>query len=312
MKERTLALITRKPMTQSMVFYEPYLVNIKRKCQEENIELVNIVFSNDDSSSINIINIDETNLPAAGITMLNGSLTTTEAGLVRNLEIQGMKILNPPYAHSMGGNKFLSYMELVNAKIPTPKTVGITLSNIFRMNEIATALINKISLPMVIKKTNWALGHGIMKVSNKTDLIDLLGIISASKTVDFLEIPNFEFIAQEFIPDNPDKKIRVIVLNGKCISAILKETQSYWKINPDGGRPDTVSIYPTSDELSKMCVDTCRALNLNYAGLDLFLLNDGSYMIGEVNPFPMLRLEYNHIPEYNVLDQVIEHLMLSN
>jgi len=309
MKEKTLALISRKPLLLNMVFYEPYLDNIKKICQEKDINLINIVFTNDDESSINIVHIDENNLPMAGITFLNGSLTTTEAGLIRNLEIQGMKILNSPYSHSIGGNKFLSYMELANKNIPIPKTIGITFSSVFRMHEIADTLITKLSLPIVIKKTNWALGCGIMQVNNKRDLIDLLGIISSAKTTDFFDIPNFEFVAQEFIPDNPNKKIRVIVLNDKCISSIMKETYSYWKINPDGNRPDIVSIYPMTDILNQICIDTCRALNLNYAGLDLFILNDGSYMIGEVNPFPMLRLEYSTIPNYNLLEQIIEYLI---
>ena len=148
--------------------------------------------------------------------------------IFKDMEYRGTKFLNP--VSTIVADKLKLSVEAKHNNIPIPKTVPIVLPNLGALNKVAEYIIDSVGLPCVIKKTDWGLGIGIVKVNTYNELTDILGMLATMKLTNMYAINNFNYIAQEFIPDNIGSAVRVVVLNNKCIAAIFKKAP-HWKSN---------------------------------------------------------------------------------
>lgn len=95
---------------------------------------------------------------------------------------------------------------------------------------------------------------------------------------------NHNIIIQEFVKDSFGRDIRVYVLGGRPIAAMIRQAQDgEFKANiTHGGTGTNFEITP---EVSWLSIEAARILDLDIAGVDL--LFDGSgYKICEVNSNP--------------------------
>ena len=94
-------------------------------------------------------------------------------------------------------------------------------------------------------------------------------------------------IVQEYIKHSEGKDLRVIVIGGKVIGAMLREsTDGSFKANISrggAGKP-----YEVDDELEMLSIQVSKTLNLDIAGVDLLFHPDG-YRICEANSSPGFR-----------------------
>ena len=116
--------------------------------------------------------IEDRFLPHAAYLMLSTS-SDYVMSIVNDMTYRGTKLLNS--TNSLVGDKLLLSVEAKHNNIPIPKTVGINIPNIFMINSVAEYIIDSIGLPCVIKKTDWGLGIGIVKVNTYNELTDILG-----------------------------------------------------------------------------------------------------------------------------------------
>jgi gamma-F420-2:alpha-L-glutamate ligase len=88
-------------------------------------------------------------------------------------------------------------------------------------------------------------------------------------------------ILQQYIGTRPGKDLRVWVIGGQVVGAMLRSsTDGSFKANISRGGDG--QAFPLNPELERLARDSAAALNLDIAGVDLLFDGDG-YSICEVN-----------------------------
>lgn len=111
-------------------------------------------------------------------------------------------------------------------------------------------------------------------------------------------------ILQKYIGTRPGKDLRVWVIGGQVIGAMLRSsTDGSFKANIS--RSGYGQAFPLNLELERLASESAAALNLDIAGVDLLFAGDG-YNICEVNSTPGF-LGFETATGLNVARQVLEH-----
>ena len=95
---------------------------------------------------------------------------------------------------------------------------------------------------------------------------------------------NINILIQEYIHERAGEDLRVIVIGGKVMGAMLrKSTDGSFKANITRG--GTGKNFEMNEEIYYLATETAKALNLDIAGVDLLFHSDG-YKICEANSAP--------------------------
>ena len=111
-------------------------------------------------------------------------------------------------------------------------------------------------------------------------------------------------ILQQYIGTRPGKDLRVWVIGGQVVGAMLRSsTDGSFKANISRGGDG--QAFPLNPELERLARDSAAALNLDIAGVDLLFDGDG-YSICEVNSAPGFQ-GFETATGLNVARLVLEH-----
>ncbi|WP_440953495.1 tetrahydromethanopterin:alpha-L-glutamate ligase [Methanococcoides sp. FTZ1] len=182
--------------------------------------------------------------------------------ILRQLEEEGVLIINSPSAIQNAANKYYASCLLSNNGLPIPKTkvVQDTESAIKALEEMNDA---------VIKPVFGYKGMGISRIKN--------GVIVNSdgknnngpvpEHIDELLEQRGMLYIQEFIK-NPGRDIRAFVVNGKVIGAIYRTApEGSWINNlSQGGDASRCLLTP---EQERTCVNAAGSIGAFFAGVDL-------------------------------------------
>lgn len=202
-----------------------------------------------------------------------GSGTTYFAlATVRQIESLGLLVLNASHSIEIGRDKLATMQILAAHRIPIPKTMLAK----FPLN--TNVLEQEFSYPVIIKPVSGSRGRGVFLCENKTQMADLKDLIEVA--ID----PKVNVIIQEFVTTSKGRDIRVIVVGGRAIGAILRTAKKgKFKANYSAG--GSVSSYALDDAIEWLAVESTRVIGLDIAGVDI--LFDGSkYKVCEVNCAP--------------------------
>lgn len=183
------------------------------------------------------------------------------------LEQRGVYLVNPPGVIEKTVDKYYTSSLLAAAGLPTPPTV-VTES----FSE-AMAAFAQLGEDVVVKPLFGSLGRGMVRVTDPD---------TAHRVFRALELGRYVYYLQRFIPhDNQD--LRVFVLGGRVVGAMLRRGDS-WKTNiARGARPQSVTLQPEEEELA---LKAARVLGACYAGVDLLRSREGELYVLEVNGIP--------------------------
>lgn len=213
--------------------------------------------------------------------------TYTHMQYLRDLELRGVKVLNPVYNSMIADDKMLSYIELKNAGFPIPKTMHINPLFFDDKNILADNIGKELGWPCVLKITNSSLGRGIVRINSPEDFDDIFGLLHISTLRSINNDTPSKLLVQEYIKETEGKTIRVIVLNEKCIGSFMKLSHDHWKANTTTGSFDR-QPFELTQELAEMSVAICKRFNLGFSGIDFLIGKDG-YLVGEINTASMLK-----------------------
>ncbi len=197
--------------------------------------------------------------------------------LAKQLEACGLRLFNNAEAIEKCDNKALTAVCLEKAGVETPETYASPLT--FEGVEIcdfgfAEACAKKLGYPMVVKEVNGSFGKQVYLAE---DFEKLKAIIKS--------IGHKGFVMQKFISESRGRDIRVNVVGGRVICAMLRESR-------DGDFRSNVTLggsakaYKVSPEQKEIAVKACRALGLDFAGVDVLFGEGGKPLICEVNSNP--------------------------
>jgi RimK family alpha-L-glutamate ligase len=186
---------------------------------------------------------------------------------LHSLENSGVRIINSPTTIERTVDKYYTSTLLEDAGLPTPRTV------VAESFDEAMAAFHELGGDVVVKPLFGSEGRGMVRVTDPD---------TAYRVLRALELGRYIYYLQQFTPHGCED-IRVFVIGGRAVAAMLRKGQT-WKTNvAQGARP--VPLEP-DDALRDLATRAARALGADYAGVDILALEAGGYSVIEVNGIP--------------------------
>ena len=173
----------------------------------------------------------------------------------------GIRLFNSAQATAICDDKMFTHIVLSNHGIPMPDTLpGALCYNPSGeiSDEYLNQAIDRLGLPMVVKQCYGSYGEQVYLASTKKELTNLLS-----------EIKTKAYLLQHFEQQSCGKDMRVIVIGGKAVCAMLRENDKDFRSNiAHGGKATAVEISKT---VAEMCEKAARVIGLDYCGIDVLL-----------------------------------------
>lgn len=231
---------------------------------------VDVIVTRTDRRSIRV-DAEILDLPKVVLPRIGSSTDYYALSVLRHLERLNVPILNSPNSIQTVGDKFYSMEILAQHNLPVPRTMLVK-------HPIDGELVDKyIGFPCVVKVLSGTHGNGVHLVSSKESLMELMEFVDSLKST-------VSLLIQEYIDSKPGQDIRVLVINGKPIGAMLrKSADGSFKANISRG--GVGELFPMNDEIEFLAAETCKVMGLDIGGIDLLFDKDG-YKICEANSSP--------------------------
>ena len=189
--------------------------------------------------------------------------------ILHGLHEQGITVFNTPRSIERTVDKPLTSLLLHRAGLPTPPT---WICESFEYAQQVLDQETRAGHRVVMKPLFGSQGIGLYLVDTDT------GLFHDEK---FAGIYYLQRFIERSGADYSD--IRVFVVDGVAIAAMRRRSQ-HWITNRAQGA--VCERIPLEEPLASMAVDACRALSIDYAGVDLIQDRDGRFYIIEVNSIP--------------------------
>lgn len=208
---------------------------------------------------------------------------------LHRLENAGVRVVNPPLAIERSVDKYYTLTLMEDAGLPTPRTIVTE-----RFDDALTAF-HELGGDVVVKPLFGAEGRGMVHV---TDLDCAFRVFKA------LELGHYIYYVQEYVPHYCED-IRVFVIAGEVVAAMLRRGNG-WKTNiANGAKP--VPLNP-DNTLRQMSTRAAALLGAVYAGVDILPMEDGRYLLIEVNGIPGWR-GLQSSTGVDIAELLVDHLL---
>ena len=231
---------------------------------------VDIFVDRDDRKSI-IVDGKPRKLPDFVFPRTGSGTTYFIKAIIRHMERLGVVMINGSDAIDNVKDKLYSQQILGQSNLPVPKTMLVK-------HPINLELVEKnLSYPMIVKTLSGSYGSGVFMVEDRKQFRQLMKMAELTK-------PSYNIIIQECIEDSLGKDLRVLVVNGKVIGCMMRQSiDGDFRANITRG--GEAIPYQVDEDIEWIGGECARLLNLDIAGVDL-LFNKGTYTICEVNSAP--------------------------
>jgi len=219
------------------------------------------------------------------------------SAIVRQFEKTKTLVLNTTDARELAKDKMACLQQLACFNLPIPKTILAKLPLDIEFIEA------NLKYPIIIKRTEGSEGKGIILCENRTQLEDIFELIAGQMTMD----PSFNIILQEFITSSFGKDVRVFVVGGRAVGAMLRQgKEGDFKANFSGG--GSVEKFELTPEIEWLAVESARAVGLDIAGVDI-LFDKSGYKICEVNGSPYFE-GFEQATGINIPQEIFKYISL--
>lgn len=207
----------------------------------------------------------------AVIPRIGASNTYFGSALVRQFHAMGVFCVVKPESILQSRNKWTSFQVLAQARIPVPNTA---LGN---TGDIEALLEQFGDPPYIIKLLQGTHGQGVILAETYA---------SALSTIETLQTARALFVVQEYIEESDGADIRVIVVDGKVIAAMKRQSRSddFRSNLHRGGSSEVITL---DYQQENVALRAARALKLGVCGVDI-LQSDRGPLVLEVNSTPGL------------------------
>jgi len=231
---------------------------------------VDIFISKESRRSVLVSN-EHTSIPDFVIPRVGSSTTYYQKAVFRHLERMGVLFINSSDAIDNVKDKLYTMQILAQNNIPHPKTMLVK-------NPIDSDYVERnIGFPIVVKSLSGTHGKGVYLADNKPNFEQLVEMMEQFND-------RFNIILQEFVSDSFGKDLRIIVVGGKVIGAMKRESSDGdFRANiTRGGGAKPVEL---DEQMEYLALESTKLLGLDIGGVDLLYDGDG-YKICEVNSSP--------------------------
>ncbi len=195
--------------------------------------------------------------------------------LARRLEQAGIPLFNSAEAVRICDDKTLTAVAL-SGKVKMPKTM-IAPKTFEGVGYVDTAFLEvaakTLGFPMVVKEAFGSFGKQVYLVRDFAEL---------QKRVDGMGYK--PFLLQEWIASSAGRDVRVNVVGEEVFCAMLRVNPADFRSNVTGGGVG-VAYTPTKAQAA-LAIKTCKALGLDFAGVDVLFGENDQPILCEVNSNP--------------------------
>ena len=260
------------------------------KVRVVNPQDVDIFVDRDDRKSILVAGKSRA-LPDFVIPRTGSGTTYFIKAIIRHLERLGVILINGSDAIDNVKDKLYTQQVLGESNLPVPKTLLVK-------HPINVEFVeSNIGYPSIIKTLSGSFGAGVFLCENRNQLQQLLKMAEITK-------PSYNIIIQEFIKESHGKDLRVLVVNGKVVGCMMRQsTDDDFRANITRGGEGIP--YQIDEQIEWLGGESARLLNLDIAGVDLLFGKNG-YRICEVNSSP----GFEGMDKYcktNVAEQIVTY-----
>lgn len=189
------------------------------------------------------------------------------------LEKTGLRLFNKHIAIRDCDDKMQTYIALSKSGVKMPKTLAGLLcyeaSEPVR-EETLTRIEEELSYPIIVKECFGSLGKGVYMAKNREELFSLAETLKCRP-----------HLFQETVQTSIGKDVRVIVVGGKVLCAMLRKSEKDFRSNIELGGAGYP--YQPSEEMRAVCERVASFLQLDYCGIDILLGENGEPIVCEVN-----------------------------
>ena len=210
-------------------------------------------------------------LPKLVLVRLGAGILPFQLAVVRHFEQCGVPCINGSTAIETVKDKLRSSQILSKNGIAIPNTMLV------RWPIEDNLVTENIGFPCVVKVVTGSYGEGVHLCESKKDykkLVEFVENLGNKKTM----------IVQEYLGDRPGEDLRVLVIGGKVVGAMLRSApEGDFRANITNG--GTGSGFEVTEEIDFIARETAKALGLDIAGVDL-LFDHRGFRVCEANSNP--------------------------
>lgn len=213
------------------------------------------------------------------------------------LENQGLRLYNNSEGIKLCDDKSRTTKALANI-IRMPKTykIPMTFDGIGYNNYSFIDYIGEIlGFPFVIKECYGSYGGQVYLATDKNKAIDILSSVGAN-----------ECIAQEYISTSYGRDIRAYVVGDRVVAAMERRNDNDFRANITNG--GSANKYTLTSSQEEMAIKAAKALNLDFAGVDLLFLENDEPILCEVNSNAQF-IGLFSATGINIPDHILEYIM---
>jgi ribosomal protein S6--L-glutamate ligase len=243
-----------------------------------------------------MVRLPEADLPDILLPRVGATINDYALSVVRHFELSGTRVVNGFESILMARNKFMGLQRLARQGISVPDTyLAVTKAGFERSVEQLGGY------PVVAKMPSSRQGNGVMLVENQA---------IASFVMNNLMDNTRGILVQEYLPPEGRTDIRAFVLGDRVIGAMsLKPNPGDFRTNIHiTGQGRLLTLNPS---LSKLAVQSSRALALEISGCDIILQENDSPKVIEVNYSPGFR-GLEHATGIDIAKRVIHYVTVKN
>ena len=212
------------------------------------------------------------------------------------LEKCGIRVFNSARATEICDDKMLTHITLASCGIPMPTTLsGALCYN--SQGKISWAFLqraaDKLGFPLIVKECYGSFGEQVYLVRDMNEL---------AETVERIKCKPYVF--QRFVKESAGRDMRVIVIGGKVIGGMIRQSKGDFRSNVKLGGMATACDVP--ENIAALCERAAKIIGLDYCGIDV-LLGDVP-QICEVNSNAMFSA-MEQATNINVARKYAEHIV---
>ncbi len=217
--------------------------------------------------------------------------------LARGLEQAGVRLFNCADAIEACDNKALTCLVLSKAGVKIPATViapktfeGVGYNNL----DFLDRAIEKLGLPLVIKESYGSFGMQVYLANTRDEAAQIIK-----------KLGHKDFVMQEFVASSRGRDLRVNVVGGKVVATIYRYNEGDFRSNLTiGGQ---MKPYTITQAQADLAVSACKALNLDFAGVDVMFGENDEPIICEVNSNTHFKTTLD-CTGVNLADSIMEYI----
>ncbi len=242
------------------------------------------------------VRLPEADLPDILLPRVGATINDYALSVVRHFELSGTRVVNGFESILMARNKFMGLQRLASQGVSVPDTYLVVTREGFERSVEQLG-----GYPVVAKMPSSRQGNGVMLVENQA---------TASFVMNNLMDNTRGILVQEYIPPEGRTDIRAFVLGDRVLGAMsLKPNPADFRTNfhiTGEGR-----LLTLSPSLSKLAVQSSRALALEISGCDIILQKNDSPKVIEVNYSPGFR-GLEHATGIDIAKRIIHYVTSKN